>query len=118
LANGFVIYKVEEHQRAGQAEFEEVENEIMDKIFVPRIQPAVREFLTTLRQQAFLEIKPGYIDSGAAAGKDTTWTDPAQLRPETVTKQEVASQTRRRKLLWMIPVPGTSTGNTDTSSSR
>ena len=117
VPNGFLILKVEEHQKAGQADFEEVENEIMDKVFTPRMQPAVREYLTKLREQAFLEIKPGYIDSGAAAGKDTTWTDPAQLKPETVTKEEVANQTRRRRLLWMVPIPGTSTTNKSKSSS-
>ena len=117
VPNGFLILKVDEHQKAGQADFEEVENEIMDKVFTPRMQPAVREYLTKLREQAFLEIKPGYIDSGAAAGKDTTWTDPAQLKPETVTKEEVANQTRRRRLLWMVPIPGTSTTNKSKSSS-
>jgi parvulin-like peptidyl-prolyl isomerase len=118
LTNGFVIYKVEDHQKAGQAEFEEVENEIMDKVFSPRMQPAVRDYLTKLREQAFLEIKPGYVDAGAAAGKDTTWTDPAQLKPETVTKEQVAQQKHRKKLLWAIPLPGTSNSKSKNSSSR
>ncbi len=118
LANGFVIYKVEEHQKAGQAAFEEVENELTDKLFTPRMQPAVREYLTTLRKNAFLEIKPGYLDAGAAAGKDTTWSDPAQLKPETITKEEVASQTHHKRLLWMIPLPGALTTVSKTSSSR
>jgi hypothetical protein len=65
-----------------------------------------------------LEIKPGYEDSGAAPGKDTTWTDPAQLKPETVTKEEVVSKGRRKKLLGMVPIPGTKTAATGTSSSR
>ena len=72
-------------------------------------QPQVREYLTKLRHEAFLEIKPGYVDTGAAPGKNTAWTDPAQLKPETVTKEEVAAQTRRRRLLWMVPIPGTQT---------
>lgn len=118
LGNGFLIVRVNDHHQAGQASFEEVENEIMDKMFTPRMQPAVRKYLTDLRAQAFLEIKPGYIDTGAAAGKDTAWTDPAQLRPETVSKQEVEMEFRKKRLLWMVPVPGTSTGDTKTSSSR
>jgi hypothetical protein len=72
-------------------------------------QPGVRKMPTNLRQDAFLEIKPGYVDSGAAPDKNTAWTDPAQLKPETVTKEEVAGRTRRRRLLWTIPIPGTST---------
>jgi hypothetical protein len=74
---------------------------------MPRMQPAVRTYLTKLRQDAFLEIRVGYVDTGAAPGKDTSWKDPAKLVPATVTKQEVISRIRRRRLLWMVPVPGT-----------
>lgn len=107
--NGFLILKVEEHYLAGLQPFEAVQDEVMNKVYMPRIQPALREYLTRLRQDAFLEVRNGYTDSGAAPGKDTAWKDPAKLVPQTVTKEEVASQTRRRRLLWLIPIPGTST---------
>ena len=103
VPNGFVILKVEERYEAGLAPLEAVENEIMDRLYMPRMQPRLREFLTKLRQDAFLEIRDGYVDTGAAPGKDTRWVDPAQLKPETVTKEEVAAG-KRRRLLWMIPV--------------
>lgn len=109
IANGFLVLKVEEKHKAGQASFEEVEQEVLNELIQPKFQPQVREFLTKLRYESFLEIKPGYVDSGAAEGKNTAWTDPAQLKPETVTKEEVANQTRNRRLLWMLPIPGTST---------
>ena len=109
IANGFLILKVEEKHKAGQASFEEVEQEVMNEMIQPKFQPQVREFLTKLRYESFLEIKPGYVDSGAAEGKNTAWTDPAQLKPETVTKEEVQAQTRNRRLLWLVPIPGTST---------
>ncbi len=115
-AHGFEILRVEEHQKQGQAELGEVENEVMDKLMRPRMDPALREFLTKLRQDAFLEIKADYIDAGAATGKDTSWVDPAQLKPETVSKAEVTHKVHRKRLLWMLPVPGTSTGVTSSSS--
>jgi peptidyl-prolyl cis-trans isomerase SurA len=108
-ANGLLILKIAERYQAGLAPFEAVEGEVTDKIYTPRMQPAVREYLTKLRQEAFLEIRAGYLDSGAAPGKDTTWRDPAKLTPATVTKEEVAARTRRRRLLWLVPIPGTST---------
>lgn len=114
--NGWLILKVEEHHQAGLAAFEEVENEVTNRLYEPRMQPAVREYLTKLRAEAFLEIREGYQDTAAAAGKSTKWSDPAQLKPETVTRAEVASQTRRKRLLF-FPVPGTSTGNVSTSKS-
>ena len=100
--NGFAIFKVEERHEEGLAPFEEVENEITEKLFVPRMQPRIREYLTKLRQEAFLEIRAGYVDSGAAPGKDTAWKDPAQLKPETTTKEEVAAR-KRRRLFGIIP---------------
>ena len=108
-ANGFLILRVEDHQKAGQAELSEVENQINEKLLAPRLNAAVREYLTKLRKEAFLEIKADYIDTGAAGGKDTAWVDPAQLKPETVKKEEVVSTTRHKRLLWTIPVPGTQT---------
>src|SRR5215471_19256393 len=66
------------------------------------MQPKIKEYLTKLREDAFLEIRAGYVDSGAAPGKDTAWKDPAQLKPETTTKEEVAARKRRRFLL-IIP---------------
>jgi peptidyl-prolyl cis-trans isomerase SurA len=118
LDKGFGIFKVEEHQKAGLAEFEEVQYEVQDKLFRPKMQPALREYMTKLRAVAFLEIKPGWEDTGAAPGKNTAWSDPAQLKPETVTKEEVAARGHRRKLLGMIPIPGTNTTSAGVSSSR
>jgi peptidyl-prolyl cis-trans isomerase SurA len=116
--NGFYIFKVEDHQKAGLAQFEEVQNEVENRLYGPRMDPAIRTYLTKLREKAFLEIKPGYDDSGAAPGKNTAWSDPAQLKPETITKEEVAAKTRHKKLLWAIPIPGTATKSTGTSSSH
>lgn len=116
IENGFLILRVEDHQKAGQADLSEVENEIMDKLYAPRMQPAVREYLTKLRQDAFLEIKSGFVDTGAAPGKNTAWSDPAQLKPETVTKAEVSNKPKKKKLLWAVPIPGTQQKQTSSSS--
>lgn len=118
VGNGFLILKVEEHQKAGLASFEEVQNEITSKLFNPRFAPELRRYLTELRVNAFLEIKPGYEDTGAAPGKNTAWVDPAEIKPETITKEQVAAKQRHRRLLGVVPIPGTSVQNTGTSSSH
>jgi peptidyl-prolyl cis-trans isomerase SurA len=118
LPGGFLILKVEDHQKAGLASLEEVENDVTERLFEPKMQPMLREYLTKLRQEAFLEIKEGYVDSGAAQGKDTHWNDPAQLKPETTTKEEVLAKGRRKKLLRIVPVPGTHSDKVGTSSSH
>jgi len=118
VGNGFLILKVEEHQKAGLASFEEVLPQINNQLFNPRFNPELRRYLTQLRVTAFLEIKPGYEDSGAAPGKNTAWVDPAEIKPETITKEQVAARQRHRRLLGLVPIPGTSTQSTGTSSSR
>jgi peptidyl-prolyl cis-trans isomerase SurA len=100
--NSFLILKVDERYEAGQAAFEEVKNELQDRLTQPKMEGKVRVFLTSLREDAFLEIKEGYTDSGAAPAKDTRWKDVAQLKPQTTTKEEVAAR-RKRHLLWVIP---------------
>ncbi len=50
-----------------------------------------------------LQIKDGYVDTGAAPGKDTSWKDPSKLMPETTTKAAVANQRHMKKLLGVIP---------------
>lgn len=112
--NGYLILRVDERHRPGQASFEEVENIIQERLYMPRFQPKVREYLTQLRQDAFLEIKEGWEDSAPAPGKATRWTDPAQLKPETVTKSEVASTPRRKRVLG-VPILGT---KSDRSTSK
>jgi peptidyl-prolyl cis-trans isomerase SurA len=108
LPGGYAILRIDERHEAGQASFEEVKAEIQDRLARPRMEPKIREYLTRLRMSAFLEIKDGYVDSGAAPGKDTRWHDVAQLKPRQVTKEEVAASVKRRKKLLFIPIPGTS----------
>ncbi len=106
MANGFLILKVEERYEAGQAALSDVENEITEQLYNPRMMPKLRDYLTRLREEAFLEIRGGFVDSGAAPGKDTAWKDPAQLKPETTTKEEVAA--RKKKKFLGVPLPGKS----------
>ncbi|MBV9085620.1 MAG: peptidylprolyl isomerase [Acidobacteriaceae bacterium] len=118
IATGFEILKVDDHTKAGLETLDEAKPEIENILYGPKMQPKVREYLTQLRRTAFLQIKPGYVDTGAAAGMNTAWQDPVQLKPETVTKAEVEQKTRRKRLLWTVPIPGTKTTVEGKSSSR
>ncbi len=109
IATGYEIFKVDDHTKAGLAPLADVKGEIEQVLYGPKMQPKVREYLTELRRAAFLQIKPGFVDTGAAPGQDTKWQDPAILKPETVTVAEVEQKTRHKRLLWIVPIPGTST---------
>ncbi len=86
---GFVILKVTEHHNAGVPPFSEVEPRIQDAVYMQRLQPALRAYLTRLREDAFIDIKQGYVDAGAS---------PNQTKPvETTAKEAGAKELKKKK---------------------
>ena len=63
---GFVILKVDQHIAPGVPTFKEVEPNIQEALYLKKLEPALREYLTKLREDAFIDIHEGYIDSGAS----------------------------------------------------
>ena len=63
---GWVILKVTEHQSEGTPPLKEVESQIQERLYMTKMQPALREYLTKLREDAYIDIKPGYVDTGAS----------------------------------------------------
>ncbi len=116
-SRGWLMLKVVDRYREGLAEMEEVEDEIRNKLSAPRYSPAIREYLTELREQAYIEIRPGYVDSAPAPNQDTSWTDPAKLAPVTTTREEVLKN-KKKKLLWLIPLGGKKNKDADSGSDQ
>ena len=63
---GYVILKVVGHQMAGIPPLKEVEPRVQDALYMQRLQPALRAYLTKLREQAYIDYKEGFVDSGAS----------------------------------------------------
>ncbi|HEV2112780.1 MAG TPA: peptidylprolyl isomerase [Terriglobales bacterium] len=63
---GFVILKVSQHEQAGLPPLKEIEPKIQDAIYVQKLQPALRAYLTKLREDAFIDIKAGFVDTAAS----------------------------------------------------
>ena len=63
---GFVILKVVEHPRGGPAPMEAVAQQVEEAAYMERMQPALRQYMTKMREEAFIDIKPGYVDTGAS----------------------------------------------------
>jgi peptidyl-prolyl cis-trans isomerase SurA len=64
---GFVILKVTEHQAAGTPPLKEVEPQIQEAMYMQQLQPALRAYLSKLREDAYIDIKPGFVDTGASS---------------------------------------------------
>jgi peptidyl-prolyl cis-trans isomerase SurA len=67
---GFLILQVLEHYDEGEQSLAKVKNEIMDKLYGGRMEPAMREYLKTLREQSYVVIKPGYQDIAGGGGSE------------------------------------------------
>lgn len=65
---GFEILKILDHYKAGQQPVEKVENEIMNRIYMQKMQPQMREYLAQLREESYVTVKPGFVDSAAVPG--------------------------------------------------
>jgi peptidyl-prolyl cis-trans isomerase SurA len=63
---GWVILKVTEHQTAGIPPVKEVEGRIQEQVYMTKMQPALRDYLTKMREEAYIDIKAGYVDTGAS----------------------------------------------------
>jgi peptidyl-prolyl cis-trans isomerase SurA len=61
---GYVILKVTSHQMAGIPPLKDVEPRIENALYMQKLQPALRAYLTKLREQAYIDYKEGYVDSG------------------------------------------------------
>jgi peptidyl-prolyl cis-trans isomerase SurA len=92
---GFVIFKVAQHNPGGVPPLKDVEQQVEDAFYGARMEPAIREFQTTMREQAYIDIKPGYVDSGASA-KETKPVYSAYT-PPTPKKKKKVERTRFRE---------------------
>ena len=63
---GFIILHVDDRIEAGTPPLDRIRDQIQDQIYTLKVQPALRDYLTKLREEAYIDIKPGYTDSGAS----------------------------------------------------
>ncbi|MBS1814856.1 MAG: peptidylprolyl isomerase [Acidobacteria bacterium] len=63
---GFVILQTTEHQAAGAPPLEQIEQQVQEAMYTEQMAPALRAYLTKLREEAYVDIKPGFVDTGAS----------------------------------------------------
>jgi len=91
---GFIILKVIEHHEAGVPPLSQIEPRIQDAVYMQMLQPALRDYLTKLREDAFIDIKSGYVDTGAS---------PNETKPiETAAKDQKAKPLKKKKKFGII----------------
>ncbi len=63
---GYMVVKLLERTEPGIPPLPQVENQIHEQLYLQKIQPALRAYLSLLRQESFISIKTGYVDTGEA----------------------------------------------------
>ncbi len=64
-----------------------------NKIYMERMTPSMRDYLGELREESYVMVKPGYVDSAARAGRER---DHGSRAPLPTHRQEKRPKTRRR----------------------
>jgi peptidyl-prolyl cis-trans isomerase SurA len=67
---GFIIFKVLEHQQAGIPPLKDLDTKIRDAIYIERLEPEARAYLTKLREEAYVEVHQGFVDTGASPNQN------------------------------------------------
>lgn len=62
---GYIILKVVQHTPGGPRPFKDVTQDVEEAYYMSRMEPAIREYLSKMRDEDFIWISPGYTDSGA-----------------------------------------------------
>jgi peptidyl-prolyl cis-trans isomerase SurA len=95
---GYVILKVVQHISGGVPAYKDVEQQVEEAFYMARMEPAMRDYLTTMREQAFIDIKPGYVDSGASLKQTkpiySSYTPPAPKKKKKVERTRFRENTR------------------------
>jgi peptidyl-prolyl cis-trans isomerase SurA len=91
---GYVILKVVDHQMAGIPPLKDILPKIQDAIYYEKLQPALRVYLTKLREDAYIITKPGFVDTGASPNQ----TVPVETAAAKESDAKKLSKKRKKKL--------------------
>jgi peptidyl-prolyl cis-trans isomerase SurA len=62
---GYIILKVVQHTPGGPRPYKDVQEDVEQAYYMSLMDPAIRDYLSRMRDEAFIQIKQGYVDAGA-----------------------------------------------------
>jgi len=114
---GFVVLKVTEHTDAGIPPLTALEPQIQDALYRLAIQPALRTYLTGLREKAYIDIAPGFVDTGSSAKQTKPVFAAATALPVKKKEQKARLDQGRKASVSAKPEPATATTATTAADS-
>jgi len=94
---GYVIFKVDEHIPGGVPPYKDVEQQVEEAYYMSRMQPAIRAYLTQMREEAYIQIANGYTDSAATPNEIHPTISYSAYTPPAPKKKKKVERTRFRE---------------------
>ncbi len=96
--NGFMILQMEMRYEAGIQPLDKVENEIMYRLQLEKTEPALRNYLKTLREESYVVVKSGYVDTAAVSNATAIEERPASPDNPKSDKSNKANKGKKGKI--------------------
>jgi peptidyl-prolyl cis-trans isomerase SurA len=94
VKQGYTILRVDDHQEAGVPPMKDVLPKIQDALYYEKLQPALRAYLTKLREDNYIKVSPGYVDTGASANQ----TEPVETNTVKEADAKKLNKKKHKKL--------------------
>ncbi|HXJ85957.1 MAG TPA: peptidylprolyl isomerase [Candidatus Binatia bacterium] len=92
VKQGYTILRVDDHEMAGIPPMKDVLPRIQDALYYQKLQPALRAYLTKLREEAYIKVAPGYVDTGRSANQ----TEPIETAAAKETDAKKLSKKKKK----------------------
>jgi peptidyl-prolyl cis-trans isomerase SurA len=118
---GFIILQVTQHNPGGEGSFKQVEPQVEEAIFMERMQPKLRQYLTQLREEAAIDIKPGVVDTGASGNEMkltySAYTPPPPKKKKKFVRKRFRGKTATTTQVASAAAPAGAAGTTGAAAS-
>jgi len=94
---GYIILKVVQHTAGGPRPFKGAEQDVEQAYYMSLMDPAIRDYLNQMRDQAFIQIKQGYTDAGATPAELHSSISFSAYTPPAPKKKAKVERTRFRE---------------------
>ncbi len=98
---GWLILEVTDHTKGGLAPLADVQNQIQEQIGYSKMEPALRDYLAKLRDEAAIEVRSPYSDSGATPNEikfiQGAYTPPQPKKKKTVERTRFRQRPVRKQ---------------------
>jgi peptidyl-prolyl cis-trans isomerase SurA len=119
---GYILLKVTQHTPGGTQPFASVRPQVEEAAFMSEMQPRLREYLSKLRENAYEDVRPPYVDTAAVRNGSkplySAYTPPGPKKKVHFKRRRYTGQPRGRHAAEATETAANKTGSTDTTATK